>query len=152
MAAFRWVHSVSTTSGSATKVFWELICPANTRCKPLEMAISLKGTSVTDAPIQFELNLVATAGVTPTDGTKTNLDRDNGLTALVTMNDVWAGAEPVAGAILKSWNIHPQTGIIYPVPTDEQLIFSVTDSLGYMLRSVSPSVDVNVQIYTVIEE
>jgi len=152
MAGLDHVVAFSGVTGSGSQTpFIEIICAANTRLRLKEVSYMSQGISVTDAPIRLELNLVTTAGVTPVAATPQNTDRDVGLTVRSVYNTSWA-TDPVAGAALRNWMVHPQSGLIYPTPDEDLIILSITDTLGYVLRVVSPGVSVNCEVYMEFEE
>jgi hypothetical protein len=86
--------------------------PANQRIKIKGFEIFGKGTSNTDTPVKVEVGKITTDAVggtsTPTVST---CDTEYGETAQATYK-TGNSSEPTYGNIFRTWEIHPQTGIV----------------------------------------
>ena len=115
-------------SAAAAKTIWEMTAAANHRVLIHELSIMFKGVSVGSEPVTIELTRFATTG-TGTGGTSQKVDPDYSETLQAT----WKyddSVEPTSQTILRTWYIHPQSGIIYPLPFDRLIPVPGADLVG----------------------
>ncbi len=118
------VSLVATTA----KTIFEMTAAANQRVLIHELAIMFKGVTVGNEPVTIELTRFATTG-TGTGGTSQKVDPDYSETIQATWkyND---SVEPGSQTVLRTWYIHPQSGIIYPLPFDRLIPVPGADLIG----------------------
>lgn len=126
------------STGTAAKTVLQV--KAISAClKLLKWGIAFKGVSNTDAPILVEL-VRQTSGGTMTSLTMQKLDNGLTYTILGTAQHT-ATVEPTdSGAIIATFYVHPQTGVIEPISDNGERIIDAGTWLG--LR-VTATVDVN---------
>lgn len=113
---FRQIVTGVSLVGAAEQTLIQLLAPTNQRVKLTEMSVSFKGTSNTDAPVQVRL-VVQTAAGTASAGTLSLIDADIGET-IQTASRITFTVEPSSpGAVIGTWQVHPQTGLIIPFST-----------------------------------
>ena len=94
------------TTGTSVKTLAQVIAAANQRVLVHAIEVSFKGVSTTDAPILVEVLRQTTAGtVTSLTPVKNNNGDDETLQTTASKD---ASAEPTAGDILRSLEVHPQ--------------------------------------------
>lgn len=115
-------------TGASAKTIWEMTAAANHRILIHELSIMFKGTAVGNEPVTIELTRFATTG-TGTAGTSQKVDPDYSETLQATWkyNDT---VEPASQTALRTWYIHPQSGIIYPLPFDRLIPIPGADLIG----------------------
>ena len=118
---------VSLTATTA-KTALEITAAANHRVLIHEINVMFKGTTVTNEPVTVQLTRFATTG-TGTSGTAQKYDPDYSETIQATWkyNDT---VEPGSQTVLKTWAIHPQSGVIYPLPIDRPIPLPGGDLIG----------------------
>ena len=97
-------------AAAATKTVLQLVAPTNQRVEVMGLSVSFDGVSATQEPIKVDLLRQTTAGTGGSAATPSK-DGDYAETIQTTAQKNIATAEPTAGAVLRSWNIHPQFGI-----------------------------------------
>ena len=137
------VSLVATTA----KTIFEMTAAANHRVFLHEISIMFKGISVSNEPVTIELTRFATTG-TGTAGTSQKVDPDYSETLQATWkyND---SVEPATQTVLRTWYIHPQSGMIYPLPFDRSIPIPGSDLIG--IRCTADDA-VTVGAYFVAEE
>src|SRR5205823_2986459 len=99
---------------STAKTFLTMKAPTNQRLKVKGFEICGKGTSNTDTPVKVELGLITTDGQTGTATAVTAVPLDGDVTSGTPTGTYYKnyGTEPTTyGSILRTWEIHPQTGL-----------------------------------------
>lgn len=121
------VKNVNT--GVTTLTLMQLVAATNHRVEVIEIGISFDGINNTHKPIDVDVLRQTSAG---TSSALTLHKADDSLgdsfdvTALKTFT-----AEPTDGALIpRPWHVHPQTGLIYPVPSDAPIWIGAGDRLG----------------------
>jgi hypothetical protein len=109
------------STGTSAKTILQLVAASNHRAVIEELSISFKGVVATDPPVLVEIVRQTTAGtmsaLTPVKKVSTDDE------ALQTTAQHTATAEPTTSDVLKRWEIHPQTGLIWQArPGDEIVI------------------------------
>lgn len=153
MARLPWIlRYPETASGTATKTLLQLVTTAHQRIVLNEVSVSWKGISNTAAPVLVELLYQTTAG-TMTAANPAAEDVGAGET-LQTTGQRDATAEPTAGTIIRSWEVHQQSGFIWQAtgPRDEILISPGGTARRIGLRLVSPGASVSITAYLRGEE
>jgi hypothetical protein len=122
MARLRFIaRQVNIATGTSAKTLMQIVAPTNQRVILIEFGISFRGTSATDPPVLVELLRQTTAG-TMTSLTLVKADQSIAETIQSTAQHTSTG-EPTAGDVYKSFNVHPQRGIIWqPGPLDQLMI------------------------------
>ena len=129
MSAFRGkLVTGEIATGTAAKTLVQLIAPANHRLRVVSYKISFKGTSATAAPIKVRLLRQSTAG-TMSALTPVKLDDSIAETLLATAQHT-ATAEPTAGDVLESIEVHPQSGYEKIFAYGEEPIVGGGDRIG----------------------
>lgn len=110
---------VSLSAGVA-KTPISVIAAANHRVKVKGVEVFFKGTSATDTPVKITFARFTSDGT----GTAGNLypnDENAGETVQTTGKTNYS-AEPTLANVLKVWDVHPQTGLIYSFPLGDELV------------------------------
>lgn len=118
---------ISTTT--STKTICQIIAASNHRVLLNEWSISFKGITNSAAPIKVDILRQTTAG---TSGSAANVrkgDSTDDETIQTTANQNFS-AEPTASDILRSYEIHPQTGFVWQAPYGKELIIPGGSRLG----------------------
>ncbi len=125
----------------------QLVAAANHRVKVLRWGAFFDGVSVTAEPVAIRLMRQTTAG---TASALTPVKMDNSLaeTLLTTALQTFT-AEPSAGDVIESFNVHPQQGIEIMYPLGQEPIIGGGDRIG--LEFTAPAI-VNVTAFIVFEE
>ena len=118
---------VSLSAGVAKTVL-EVLAAANHRAKVLAVEVFFKGTSTTDTPVKVDIARITTTG-TGSAGTTVKNDADDDEVVQTTF-EFNSTVEPTYGAVLKTWEIHPQTGLILAFPLGQEIIINGGDLLG----------------------
>ena len=115
-------------SAATAKTVIEITGATNHRVLLHEIGIFFKGVTVGNEPVTIQLTRFATTG-TGTAGTAQKFDADYSETIQTTWkyND---SVEPASQTVLRSWYIHPQSGIVYPLPFDRPIPISGGDLAG----------------------
>lgn len=127
------VGEVSVTSTPKTQL--TIKAPANQRLKIKGFEVFGKGTSTTDTPVKVEIGLVTADSVPGTSTpTVTPHDGDYAETAQGTYKTGYS-TEPTYGNILRTWEVHPQTGLIVYFPLHDEIKLKGAQELGVRLTS-----------------
>lgn len=122
MAALQARQKIApVTTGTALKTIVQLLAPTNQRVKVNEIAISFNGVSNTDAPILVE-GLVQTSAGTASAGTPVAVDGDMQETIQTATQLGFSSTEPTAAGVLFSLYVHPQSGVIVPLPGNRPIV------------------------------
>jgi hypothetical protein len=137
--------STAVASGTSAKTILQLTAPTNTALRVQGFGVFFAGVSVTDAPIVVEVLRQTTAG---TATARTPLKRGVSGTTIQATGSENATAEPTAGDILWSGQIHPQSGAEIPLIGREFLM----DGGSRLGLRVTAAVGVNVRAHIDFEE
>lgn len=148
MAKFNFIARVAAVaSGTTAKTLLQLVTPTNQRVKLKELSVSFAGVSNTQKPVRVDLLRQTTAGtsaalalVKEDDTTPESIQT----TALQTFS-----AEPTAGDVIRSWEIHPQTSQTIQLPIEDEIVIGGAKRVG--LR-VTADTTVDVTAYARCEE
>jgi hypothetical protein len=122
---------------STPKTVLTLKAPATQRLKIKGFEVCGKGTSNTDTPVKVELGLITSDGQTGTATavTPNPLDGDLSETPQGTYFKNY-GTEPnTYGNILRTWEVHPQTGLFLYFPLHDEIKLKGGQELGVRLTS-----------------
>jgi len=120
-------NEVSLTAATAKTVL-QIVAATNHRVKVLGIELFFKGTSTTDTPVKVRILRQTDAGTT---SAATPVANDNSIDeTLQTTGRHTATVEPTAGDVLKMWEVHPQSGLIYCFPIGEEIIVKGGGRLG----------------------
>ena len=125
----------------------QLVAASNHRVKVLRWGVFFDGTSATAEPVQIRLLRQTTAG-TASSLTPVKLDDSIGETLQTTAQQDFT-AEPTAGDVLESYEIHPQQGIMVIYPLGQEPIIGGGDRMGI---EVTAPATVNARSFIVFEE
>lgn len=132
---------------ATAKTVIEVTAAANHRCLIREMTIMFKGVAVSNEPVTVELTRFATTG-TGSAGTEQKVDPDYSET-IQTSFKFDDSAEPASQTVLRTWAIHPQSGVILPLPFDRPIPIPGADLIG--IRCTADDA-VNALVHMVAEE
>ncbi len=120
---------------STTKTFFTAKAPANQRLKIKGLEIFGKGTSNTDTPVKVEVGKVTAdaVGGTSTPTLSPN-DTEYAETPQGTYKTGYA-SEPTYGNIFRTWEIHPQTGLVLYFPLHDEIKLKGGDEVGLRMTS-----------------
>lgn len=123
---------VSLTAATAKTVL-QIVAAANHRVKVNGIHIALKGIVVTDTPVKVRVLRQTTAGtMSPGTPVKNNSADDETLQTTALVN---ASAEPTAGDVLETFEIHPQTQYRCFYPLGQEIIVPGGGRLGIELTA-----------------
>lgn len=135
---------VSLSAGVA-KTALEVTAAANHRVKLLGVEIFFKGISTTDTPVKVDLARITTTG-TGTAGTALKNDVDDDETIQTTF-EFASSVEPTYGNVIKTWEVHPQTGLIFYFPMGQEIVINGGDLFGVRCNAAqAQTVSVNLLI------
>lgn len=122
-----------TLSAATAKTVWEMTAASNHRVLIHEIVLMFKGVSAGNEPVTIELTRFGTTG-TGTSGTAQKQDPDYSETLQATWkyND---SVEPGSQTALAYWAIHPQSGLLYPLPLTNPWPVPGGDLLGLRLTA-----------------
>lgn len=115
-------------SGTALKTLLQVVAAANQRLAVTEISLSCKGTVSNAVPIKMEILRQTTAG-TMSSLTPVKRNDSDDETLQVTAQHT-ATAEPTAGDVLKTEELHPQTGWTWMTAPGEEILVGGGDRLG----------------------
>jgi hypothetical protein len=128
MARIRCVaQTAEVATGTSAKTLLQIVAPANQRLAVKGYAISFDGVAGDAAPIIVDVLRQSTAG---TMSSLTPANDGVGSETIQSTAQHTATAEPTAGAILRSDNIHPQTGVEFRYAFDEEILVAGGGRLG----------------------
>jgi len=134
-------------TGTSVKTLIQIVAAANHRVAVTEVGIGFHGVTNTHEPILVELLRQTTAGtmsaLTPV---KKDASADE---TLQTTAQHTATAEPTAGDVLKSWPVHPQTGVIWQPPSGDEILVPGGGRLGLRVTAAN---SINADVYMDFEE
>ncbi len=113
-------QEVSLTAATA-KTVAQLVAATNHRALVRALEVMFKGTASGDTPVKIELVRQSTAGTGTAVTTAANGFCKDDPTVNETLQTAFNkdfSAEPTTSEMLKVWEIHPQTGVIYPLAFD----------------------------------
>ena len=119
--------SVTTTGSPVTLL--QLIAPTNQRLKVKEVSVSFKGTSNTASPVLADVLRQTTAGTSGATPTAKRWDGIGSETIQSTAGSNYS-AEPTAGDVLISEEVHPQTGFLWQAPYGGEILIPGGGRLG----------------------
>lgn len=131
-------------SAATAKTIIEVTAAANHRVRIDSIGFFFDSTTVTNEPVVVELIRITTTG-TGTDGTPQKLDPDYSETLAVDFKYNFT-SEPTGITVLKTWNIHPQSGYEVVLPLNRPIWLPGGDLIG--IRCTAPdavNVVVNVE-------
>ena len=117
-----------TCSAGATKTVAQLTAGTYNQLRITETAITFQGTDNLAKPLKIEICRQSDAGTMSSATVKKMIDSDSDTLATTGQTD--ATAEPTTGDVLRTWYIHPQSGLHYSVPEPSQFIVGQGDRIG----------------------
>jgi hypothetical protein len=128
---------------------------ANRPLHVTEISLSAFGTSSTDTPLHVQLVRQSDAGTGGTDVSVRKMDNqlsDSVQGAAIRRPDSegW-GAEPTSTEVLREWAVHPQGGLLIPIPDPESFVVAGGERLALKL-AVAPDASTPIAAYMEWEE
>ncbi len=118
-----------TLTGATAKTIVQILAPTNQRVKVLGWRVSFAGNSGTAVPVVVRVLYQTTAG-TMSALTPKKTQRPVGSETIQTTALHTATVEPSAGDVVKTYHIHPQTGIDRPFTPGEGIVLAGGERLG----------------------
>jgi non-ribosomal peptide synthetase component E (peptide arylation enzyme) len=120
---------------TTNKTILQIAAPANQRVAVQQITVSFDGTTNTNTPVQVMVYRQTSAGTTSSP-TATIRKKDNDIATAVqtTVADGFT-AEPSYGDQHWICFIHPQTGVIYPLPIPGEIILAGGGRLGVVCNA-----------------
>lgn len=128
------VVQAAQTSPTLTTVA-QLVAAANRRVKVLGISVTFNGTVNTNAPVLVELLRQSSTG-TSTIATPSKIDPSQAESLLTGGLQLFT-AEPTPGDIVDAWYIHPQAGVINPLPMGQEHKIGGAGRLGLRVTSTN---------------
>lgn len=116
---------------------------SNRPLKITEIGVSFFGVTSTDTPIHVQIVRQSTAGTGGTSVTPRSMDPDSGSSIQGTAQRKptsanWT-AEPTATYVLREFAIHPQSGLLLPIPDPEAFVVDGGEYLGIYIATAPTS-------------
>ena len=108
-----------TLVAATAKTAIEVLAATNHRCLIHEIRVMFKGTTVANEPVTIE-EIRFTGSGTGTAGTEVKRMVDDS-EALQTSFEYNHTVEPTGITVLSNWYIHPQSGIVQPLPINRPI-------------------------------
>ncbi len=119
----------TTLAAATAKTVLQMLAPTNQRLKILEWALFFDSTSTTPGSAQLRILRQSTAGTT---SAATPVPFENELTeTLQASGGTNATVEPTAGAVLMTPAVPITSGMMYPLPTGQELYVGGGTRLGF---------------------
>ena len=135
MAGVRF-HGTSgevSLSAATAKTPIEITAAANQRVLVKGIEVFFKGTSSTDTPVPVVIKRMTTTGTgTTLTFEKNNEGDDETIQTSGKINDT---VEPTYGNTIKTWEIHPQTGLILFFPFGDELVIKGGNKIGIQVTA-----------------
>lgn len=116
---------------------------ANRPLKITEIGVSFFGTSSTETPIHVQVVRQSTAGTGGTSVTPRKMNTDNDASVQATAQRKPTGsnwtAEPTATEVLREFAVHPQSGLLLPIPDPEAFMVDAGERLAIYVASAPDS-------------
>jgi hypothetical protein len=136
-----------TLTATVAKTVQTAKAPANGRIKIKAIELLFKDTVNTDTPVKVELSRITTDGGTATTTTPAPLDEGMSETPQGTYKHNYTAEPTTYGANIKTWEIHPQTGVIVPLPIQQEIVIKGGNIFGIrMTAAQGQTVAVNVLV------
>lgn len=141
------VNLAGVATGTSKKTLLQLVAAANHAIELTEIGIGFHGTSNTAEPIKVTLERQTDAGTmsAATPVKQNNSDADS----LDSTAQHTATVEPTATDVLRTWTIHPQTGLVWQASDKSPIIIGAGDRVGLI---VTAAASVNADCYMAFEE
>lgn len=125
----------------------QIVAAANHRVLLSGFSVMFKGTSATDTPVKIRILRQTTAGTMSSVTIVKNNDGDD--ETLQTTGRHTASAEPTAGDVLETLEVHPQAGLLFFYPAGKEIVIKGGGRLGF---EVTAAQNQTVSINATIEE
>lgn len=132
------------STGTSTKTLLQIVAAANHGVRVKKLSTSFQGTTTTNEPILTQILRQTDAG-TASSLTLVK-DPDDTDETLQTTAQHTATAEPTAGAIMESENIHPQQGYTWYYPPYDPMKIGGGDRVALRVNTPANSVDAAVAV------
>lgn len=139
MAGLNGIISVSgiSTVADTAKTLLQLIAGTNQRLRVKEIGVSFRGQVNTDKPFTVEVLYQTTAGTGGQTATPVK-EADGAAETLqaTALKATWSTTEPTAGSVIRTFDVHPQSGLVYQCPLGDEIVVGGGKRLG--LRITGP--------------
>lgn len=135
--------------GGTPKTVMAITAPANQRLKLMGLEVFFKGTVATDTPVKIEISRITTNGGTATAVTPASNDDDDAETPQGTYQAAFTAEPSTYGANLRTWEVHPQTGLVVYFPFGQEIKIKAGKILGIRLTSTQNE---TVSLNAIVEE
>lgn len=115
-------------SATTAKTVLQVVAASNHRIKISGWGVAFKGTSPTDTPVRVRLLRQTTAGTMSSATVVKNNDADDETLQVTAQYN--ATAEPTAGDVIKTIEVHPQAGYAEILPFGQEIIVKGGGRLG----------------------
>jgi hypothetical protein len=129
---------------TVAKTGLQISAPANQRVAVQQVTVSFDGLVNTNAPVKVQIMRQTTAGTATSTATIVRKDNDASTAIQTTVQDGFT-VEPTYSDILWTCFVHPQTGIIYPLPIPGEIVLAGGGRLGVVCIAAQ-AVDVLVSV------
>lgn len=144
MAGLYLHHSSGEVAIGNGKTISQIVAATNDRLKVSGWGISIKGTSATDPPVLVQIVRQTTAGTMSAGNIAKKNDGDPETIQTTTL--VNATAEPTTGAVVESFEVHPQTGYYKFYPMGQEIIIPNGERLGFKVTSATLTYNCTVEV------
>jgi len=120
---------------TVAKTVITLTAGSNDRLKLLGIEVFFKGTVTTDTPVKIEISRITTDGGTATTITPAPNDNNASETIQATVKANYTVEPTTYGANLKTWEVHPQTGLVVYFPLGQELQLKGGTEIGIRLTA-----------------
>ena len=135
---FAACNTVKRAIAATATTLLQVVAPANQRLALKQVTIGFDGTVNTNTPVLVQLIRQTTAGtVSGSSATIKRKDDDIGTAVQTTVQDGFT-AEPTYTDVVWSELVHPQTGVIYPLPIPGELIVKGGGRIGLVCTAPQP--------------
>ena len=148
-------YSVAATadialSAATAKTVVSVVRSANIPIRITELGVSFDGTSGTAEPVVVELCSSTQAGAGTAGSTPTPVQTSGATATASATGALNYSAEPTVLTVLKTWLVHPQTGIVLQFPLGREPQQNTTSD-ALCIRCTAPAT-VNCRAYLEFEE
>lgn len=117
-------------SPATAKTALQVVAPTNQRIAVQQITVAFDGTVNTSTPVKVQLFKQTTAGtVSSSSATVKNKDGDIGTAIQSTVQDGFT-AEPTSTDLVWTAFVHPQTGVVVPMPRPGEIVVKGGGRLG----------------------
>lgn len=129
--------AVKTLVAATAQTVLQITAPTNQRVAIQQISVSFDGTVNTAVPVVVVVRRQTTTG-TAGSSAATIVKKDNDISTNIqtTAKDTFT-VEPTGSDILWASNIHPQTGVIYPLPIPGEIVIAGGGRVGVVCTAAA---------------